>query len=349
MARWVQLMTLIFLTGFLGWQCSDQHQAIVAYTPTTSNEVTLEQIAQWVNADNEYKAVYTFANYNTLLQELTRANYLVLPLNEFRQFKDDSKIVVGMRHDIDADAFKALTLARMENQYGLRTTYFVLHSARYYGEFTSTGVKRYPVMNEIYQTLAHLGHEIGVHNDLLSLMIWCNIDPLTFQLDEIAFYQRLQIPIFGTAAHGSQISIEAKIYNYNIFKDFCSDSTFLYKGTVFCYGKPFPRENATQSHVASTDTSRDDPARQFIFKKMNLADFGFEYEAYHISNNKYLSDSGGRWNGDSVKDPVLFLRACKPGDRVQILTHPLWWGRQRQRPANIATTNPVAYNVFEPD
>ncbi len=37
--------------------------------------------------------------------------------------------------------------------------------------------------------------------------------------------------------------------------------------------------------------------------------------------------SGGAWNEKKVDDPVKFLQKCKPGDRVVILTHPLWWGK----------------------
>ncbi len=61
-------------------------------------------------------------------------------------------------------------------------------------------------------------------------------------------------------------------------------------------------------------------------KKGKFADFGLEYEAYFLDNNKYYSDAqfvnGNRWNFS-----MLDLKTLVPGDRVIFLTHPIHWNK----------------------
>ena len=59
-------------------------------------------------------------------------------------------------------------------------------------------------------------------------------------------------------------------------------------------------------------------------KKGRLSDFGLEYEAYFLNNNKYFSDAtvigGNRWNIG-----MLDINQLQAGDRVIILLHPIHW------------------------
>jgi hypothetical protein len=61
-----------------------------------------------------------------------------------------------------------------------------------------------------------------------------------------------------------------------------------------------------------------------FFKKAFLKDFDLEYEAYFINFNKYYSDAstvnGQRWNFG-----MLDLKTLHPGDRVEILLHPIYY------------------------
>jgi len=89
--------------------------------------------------------------------------------------------------------------------------------------------------------------------------------------------------------------------NYNIFSDFAK-SSFLEYG-----GKNYPIGDKSLNH------------------------FGFQYEAYFISFNKYYSDSGGKWNNpEGMEGIIKQLEASKNGDRIQILVHPDWWGMNQE-------------------
>lgn len=63
---------------------------------------------------------------------------------------------ICVRHDIDHDIHWAWEFARWEYLRGIRSTYFVLPTAPYWG-----------VAKEAVQAIAAFGHEVGVHNDAL--------------------------------------------------------------------------------------------------------------------------------------------------------------------------------------
>lgn len=245
----------------------------------------------------DQEAVFTWDQYKALLNKLKQDKFIVLPLNEMRSTYDKSKVVVGLRHDIDFNPFKALEMSKLENEYGIRSTYFILATADYYGQLTSSGVVRNQGMEQLYKELFNNGHEVGVHNDLLTVEILYKINPFTFNQNELSFYSSLDIPVHGTSAHGSPIS-KVTVPNYMIFSDFAKEDSVEFNGEKYPLGQH------------------------------SLKEYGFEYEAYFIDFNLYFSDSHGTWNDPNGLEGILKrLDDSKPGDRIQILAHPDWWGK----------------------
>ena len=96
---------------------------------------------------------FTEAAYRALLEQ-ARAKY------RFLSFTAAATTEAGVlwRHDIDVSVHRALALARIEHDLGVRATYFVhLHSV-FYNAFESAIAAR-------LRAIAGLGHEIGVHFD----------------------------------------------------------------------------------------------------------------------------------------------------------------------------------------
>ena len=61
---------------------------------------------------------------------------------------------------------------------------------------------------------------------------------------------------------------------------------------------------------------------------INFNNYGFKYEAYYINYSIYYSESGGKWNDPEGFAGILKkLESSNPGDRIQILVHPDWWGK----------------------
>ena len=217
-------------------------------------------------------AVFTWNQYSELINKLREDKFVVLPINEMRYTFIKSKVVVGLRHDIDFNPFKALEMAKMEKENGIRSTYYILATSEYYGHFGIFGLVRSKGMDQLYKELYNDGAEIGIHNDLLTVMITHKLDPFIFNKNELSFYKSLNIPIYGTVAHGSEIA-KNTVPNYMIFSDFAKQSSIDYEGKVYPLGQH------------------------------SLKEYGYEYEANYIDFNIYFSDSRGKWN-----DPNDFYR-----------------------------------------
>lgn len=243
-------------------------------------------------------AVFSWSQYTELLEKLSMGKFKVLPLNEMRKSFENSKVVVGLRHDVDFNPFKALEMAELEKVYGIRSTFYFLATAEYYGHFSNSTFFRSTGIGYLFKEIQKTGAEIGIHNDLITIMVEYGLDPFLFNKEELAFYKSLNIKIQGTAAHGSQIA-KKTTPNYQIFSDFAKSDSVLYQGKKYPLGKH------------------------------SLRDYGFRYEAYSINYSIYLSESGGNWNDpEGFKGILKKLESSKPGDRIQILVHPDWWGKK---------------------
>jgi hypothetical protein len=284
--KWI-LISLYFFTILIS--CKEEIELL--------GNPSLSELENYTRHNQDHKATHTFSQYEELLKKLSEEKYIVLPIVEFKDSINDSKVLVGMRHDIDHHPFKALEMAELEHSYNILATYYVLATSTYYGKFTHDSIRRYDCMEYIYNELYNSGHEIGVHNDLLTVMIKHKLDPFEFNKNELVFYGRLGIKIYGTAAHGSRIARKT-VSNFQIFSDFAKSSYVEYKGKKYRIGE------------------------------YSLQEYGFEYKAYFTDFNKYYSECGGTWNLEDGFDQLLSkLENSQPGDRIQILTHPVWWGK----------------------
>jgi hypothetical protein len=203
----------------------------------------------------------------------------VLPLNEFRQTFNNRKIVIGLRHDIDNDLNVAYQFSEVEYKLGFRSTYFILHSAPYYLANSNNMNVHSEKIIPILKTMQDKRHfEIGWHNDLVTLQIIYNINPVTFLHNELNWLRSNGINIFGTASHGSNYCKVYHYINYYFFEECTSPAVTNFNNNVTV---PVGSKNIT-----------------LIKGKLN--DFGLKYEAYFLNNNKYFSDAkltnGVRWN-----------------------------------------------------
>ena len=133
----------------------------------------------------DYRAVFSWSQYIDLMNELSKDKYLVLPLNEMRSTYSDSRVVIGLRHDIDMNPFKALEMAEIEKDFGFSATYFFLPTADYYGYLFRTGLNRSIGLDSLLKDLFDRGTEIGIHNDMLTAMIDYGFAPFIFNSNEL--------------------------------------------------------------------------------------------------------------------------------------------------------------------
>jgi hypothetical protein len=225
---------------------------------------------------------FLYEAYERLLRALADEDrYRVVPLRELRSAPRD-RVVVGLRHDVDDRLDSALELARLERRHGLRSTYFLLHSAAYY---------RRAALPEFLR-LQELGHEVGWHNDLVTLQCVEGVDARTYLRGELDWLRGAGVDVVGTAAHGSYWGHRLGYSNNAFFSDF--------EGQV--------------GRVGDCELA-----------KGTLAEFGLAYDANLLGEDHYFSDArfdagGRRWHPD-----YLDLESFRPGETVILLVHPCHW------------------------
>ena len=239
---------------------------------------------------------FTYERYDDLLARLSARNLSVVALEDFATVDATDRPVFALRHDVDQRLDSALELGRLEHGRGLRATYFVLHTAEYWSD--PKLLTKLLVLQDDY------GHEIGWHNDLVTLQCVFGIDPRRYLERELERLRLAGIRVRGVSSHGSSFCYRFGYHNNYFFADF--------EGEVV---PGFPNVDVVETQLG-----------QCVIGRAALKDFGFEYEAYHLDNNLYYSDtassSGRRWHPDDLE-----LGAILPGDKAIVLIHPCHWDR----------------------
>lgn len=222
----------------------------------------------------------------------------------------DGKEILLLRHDIDHDYETALQMARWEAERGIKATYCVLHSAWYYGEFISASDAHpfggyYHHSDELpglCRELQSLGHEVNLHNNAVVMGLKFGADPVKLLRTELAFLRGLGIDVVGSSTHGDALCRQMDFRNFEIF----SEAVSAERGG--------PRTISWQGNTVSLG-------------EVEMGALGLTYEAYDISSDTYITDSGGSLR--SMLD-IPGRRRIGPQDTgsgsiVTILTHPVWW------------------------
>lgn len=104
---------------------------------------------QLINSD------FTIQKYEALCQLIAASSYRTITFNEYVASEPLPEKFIMLRHDVDRKLMNALALAKLENEYGLRATYYFRSTSR---------VFRPSIIKEI----GRMGHEIGYHYEVLS-------------------------------------------------------------------------------------------------------------------------------------------------------------------------------------
>lgn len=253
---------------------------------------------RWVALNECYpqmdRARFTWGRYRALLALLADPRYVVVPLDEFDAAKarHPDKVVVGLRHDIDGNFCKAAPMAALERAAGVRSTYYARHTDAYYAYGWPRPQRRRAIREKLAGIQA-MGHEVGLHFDVLTLALRYGLDLGATLQAELDWLRAGGLRVTGVSHHGSDLAARLDFSNYEVFAGMTTRDTISYRGRTIALGT------------------------------LDLADFGLGYEAYHLAYDHYFSDVGGRW---SDADPVEALPGVKAGEGVVILTHPVWWG-----------------------
>lgn len=194
---------------------------------------------------------------------------------------------IGLRHDCDNVILPAVAMAIWEAERGYRSTYYILHTSPYWQDK--------PLLRRSLEQIAGLGHEIGIHNDAITVSILTGRDPVDVlheATDELRSYGHT---VRSTVAHGNSLCGVHRYVNDEMFTS-CHRPAY---GSI--------------SRLGITPTP--------------LSEFGLDFDANWLSRGDYLSDSGGTWS-----QPFDEVAAAFPSrGQLHILQHPDWWAQAFDR------------------
>lgn len=95
---------------------------------------------------------FTLTKYGKLLETINDAGYTTTTVYDYLK-NSPSKCVI-LRHDVDREAGRALEMARLEYDFGIKSTYYFRHKKNVFNP-------------EIIADIANMGHEIGFHYEVM--------------------------------------------------------------------------------------------------------------------------------------------------------------------------------------
>lgn len=243
---------------------------------------------------------------------------------------------VALRHDVDWSIEAAYAMALVEHHVGVRSSYYLLHPdglvtrRNYFGQVADGRLVIDPLLFDWAARLVDLGHEVGLHNDLITLALATRRQPGEFLEQIVEAFARRGMPLAGSVAHGSPECRKLGYMNYQIFADL--DRTFVavdYRDTPELFDAFAQDQVRLEDHAVAKFTLR-------------MADYGLRYEANYLTREIYVADSSARWTPwHGVEEPKRFekhapreqveaalagmLRAKQPGSGVQCLVHACHW------------------------
>jgi hypothetical protein len=289
------VLVVLIVLGFLSCKKEDN----ILY-PQNDRTIQITDKILIDNGERVKDSYFSYQHYDDFLNYLSGSDhFLIVQLKDFKKTHSTDKVVLALRYDIDEDINAAVKLAYRENKHGIRSTYFVLHTANYYGTFDGRSfIRNNDIIYYLKKIQDDYGHEIGFHNDLVTLQLMYGIPPKKYLKDELEYLRGNNLNIVGTTYHGSQYCY---IYHYY-------NAYFWYE---------YPNNGWNYEYITKG-------FKTIKIEKDSLPNYNFEYEGGLLDQDYFFADcnfiKGKRWNMSMVD-----LDTIKPGKKVIILLHPANW------------------------
>ncbi len=137
-----------------------------------------------MNNEEFYFSDFTELNYKELLRLAKLRNGTFCTYQDYFEKKIESPII--WRHDIDFSIHRAVKLAEIEADEGIKSTYFIHFNSMFYNVLEKENIER-------VKNILQMGHEIGLHFD-------CALCPQASNgkiEEEMIFYKNLINDLFG--------------------------------------------------------------------------------------------------------------------------------------------------------
>lgn len=231
---------------------------------------------------------FTLNTYIKLLGSLKNQEYIFKTYAGF--VKNPAPYAIMLRHDVDANNKNSLKTAKIEKELGIQGTYYFRMVPGSYDE---------QIIKQIYD----LGHEIGYHYEDLSLYaargklqgVWGRgLGAQSAGLRAQSTGQNSSAPLLGGVGGGfnskQKESLDEEVLIKNAIESFSENLTKLRQvvpvETICMHGSPLSRWD-----------------NRLLWKYYDYREFGIIGEPYFdldFNEVLYLTDTGRRWDGESV-------------------------------------------------
>ncbi len=212
------------------------------------------------------------------------------------------KRFIALRHDMDHDVENSVRLAEWESQRGFRSTYYVLHGDWYWGGTSARRPSTFVL--RALDRIASLGHEIGLHNNAITIALLTGDDPGAILDRDLSALRQHGFDIVGSVAHGDPLCRSVGYINNELFTE-CARPAMGAADRMLTYNDPA---------LGGTRSIRLQPR--------SMAESGLTHEANNSGHTTTLSDTGGHW---SVPFDQVDELIAGDGVFLQALIHPVWW------------------------
>jgi hypothetical protein len=218
----------------------------------------------------------------TLMEKVAKLNIRTLE----ESYDQHTANIVNIRHDVDDDIVASSQMAKLEQELGIKSTYFILDTAPYWQPKGD--------MPDI-DSILNYGQNIGWHNNAISKHLRTGksiIDCISEPLRLLRQYGE----VVGSASHGDPLCHHHRYLNYYIFGFESHDD--------------FPNTEIRGNHYALS------------YFGLNYEAY-FTGHTHYISDSGGVFY--GKIGETKVTKEEALSDFEKNGGKLQILIHPQWW------------------------
>ncbi|VVB85540.1 Uncharacterised protein [uncultured archaeon] len=150
---------------------------------------------------------FTLIKYNKLCKTIATSDYNYLTVHDFLLKSNYNRALI-LRHDVDRKPIRALKMAQIENQHGMRSTYYFR-------------IVKEVFRPEIIKQIVALGHEIGYHYEVLDKAKGDIKKAVILFENELKEFRKI-VEISTICMHGNPLTswVNKDIWKEYSFKDF---------------------------------------------------------------------------------------------------------------------------------
>lgn len=230
-----------------------------------------------------------------------------------REMASDSGLTgIGLRHDVDHSLEAALAMAEVEKEFGIRSTYYLLPTTKYWG---AEG------FSEACRMFQDWGHEVGYHCNVVAEWYRGEVDSMEEGIRrQTKDLHNVGVDLTGWAAHGDPDCYKGGFANYWMARELRGGDPMETETGISAEGVRDPRERYQLRYPANHKVASLRGSEEELWQ-VEMSGHGYLYHAAHVPYDRYFSDSGGSW----VRSGTPLEAEKSEAERWQVLVHPEYW------------------------